>query len=219
MAYLDTPPLKQRIATLGTAGAIELAIAVTLIGALSYNFVPETRPTRPTTFNTTPTPTPAPPDPQTTPEPTDSRPTAPIPPTTFDPVPDPIPTPTTLDPLPPMPTGGGTTLDPPAPPKPAFTPVSAKPSNASSRWVTTADYPAGPLRNGDQGTTRFRVVVGSNGRVQSCEVTRSSGSAALDRVVCQLVSRRARFEAATDETGAKVVGTYTSSVVWQIPTR
>jgi protein TonB len=219
MAYLDTLPLKQRLASLGTAGAIELAIAAALIGALSYNFVAVPKPKPPTTFDATPTPTPVPPDPQASPEPTDSRPTAPIPPTTLDPVPDPVPTPTTFDPLPPVQTGGGTTLDPPVRPTPRLTPVAAAPSNDFSRWVTTDDYPQRDLINGNEGTTRFRVVVGNNGRVLECEVTRSSGSASLDRAACNNVKRRARFEAATDETGAKVVGTYTSSVVWRIPTR
>jgi protein TonB len=53
--------------------------------------------------------------------------------------------------------------------------------------------------------------------VQACEVIRSSGSASLDKAACDNVSRRARFDAATDESGAKVVGTYASSVKWQIP--
>lgn len=217
MAYLDTPSLTQRLASLGTAGAIELALAVALIGALSYNFVPVHKPKPPTTFDATPTPTPVPPDPQASSDPVDSTVTAPLPPTPFDPVPDPVPTATTLDPLPPVPTGGGTTIDPPVRPTPRFTPVAAAPANDPSSWVTTREYPAGPLRNGDEGTTGFRVVVGSNGRVLECEVTRSSGFAALDRAVCPLVTRRARFAAATDESGAKVVGTYSSSVKWQIP--
>lgn len=217
MAYLDTLPLKQRLASLGTAGVIELAIAATLVGALSYSFVPQPRPAPPDVFNVTPTPSPQPPEPEASQDPVDSTVTAPLPPKPFDPVPDPIPTSAPLDPFPPLPTDGGTTFDPPATPKPAFTPVAARPSNDPSRWVTTADYPSGALRNGDQGTTRFRVVVGSNGKVLECEVTRTSGFEALDRAACSNVKRRARFEAATDETGARVVGTYSSVVKWQIP--
>ena len=41
MAYIDRLPLSRRLASLGTAGAIELAIGVALIAGLSTTFVPE----------------------------------------------------------------------------------------------------------------------------------------------------------------------------------
>jgi protein TonB len=83
--------------------------------------------------------------------------------------------------------------------------------------VTTDDYPRRELIARHEGTTQFRVIVGSNGRVQSCEVMRSSGHPGLDDAVCAKVERRARFNPATDESGAKVVGSYVSSVKWQMP--
>jgi protein TonB len=83
--------------------------------------------------------------------------------------------------------------------------------------VTTDDYPSRDLRQGNEGTTAFRVVIGSNGRVSACEVVRSSGHPGLDNATCEAVTARARFEPATDENGAKVVGTYSNSVRWQIP--
>jgi protein TonB len=83
--------------------------------------------------------------------------------------------------------------------------------------VVTGDYPPSALRRGDEGTTRFRVVVGTDGRVDACEVTGSSGNAELDAAACRNIERRARFEPASDGNGQKVVGTYTSSVSWRIP--
>jgi protein TonB len=68
-----------------------------------------------------------------------------------------------------------------------------------------------------EGTVGYRLVIGTNGRVASCELTRPSGNKALDDATCRLIASRARFEAATDETGAKVMGTYTGSVRWEIP--
>ena len=41
--------------------------------------------------------------------------------------------------------------------------------------------------------------------------------AGLDAATCKLLTRRARFEAASDETGAKIVGSYSGSVRWEIP--
>ena len=60
-------------------------------------------------------------------------------------------------------------------------------------------------------------MIGSNGRVNACEITASSGHAALDEATCKFVTRRARFEPATDSNGAKVVGSYSSKVTWRIP--
>ncbi|MGX7894810.1 energy transducer TonB [Tsuneonella sp. HG222] len=102
-------------------------------------------------------------------------------------------------------------------PQPSFAPAAARPRNDPGRWVLTEDYPASSLRNEEEGTTGFAVIVGSDGRVDACEITKSSGSARLDEATCRYVERRARFDAATDGTGAKVVGRYTSIVRWQIP--
>lgn len=108
-------------------------------------------------------------------------------------------------------------------PRPTFTPslgfdpVGAKPRNNPAGWVTNNDYPARDIRQEHEGVTGFRVVVGTDGRVKSCEITSSSGFAGLDRATCRNVERRARFEPAKDANGDKVVGTYSHKVLWQIP--
>lgn len=215
MAYLDTQPLSRRIATLGTAGAIELAIGVALIAGLSTTIVrPDEAPQ--ITARNIPDDLPPPPDPQPQAQQDRTVIEVPTPPDELDLTDDTVVA--ELD--------DGVIDDvvidfPPQPPRetstPRFPPRSAAPANDSSRWVTTDDYPRRDLIAGNQGTTRFRLIVGSNGRVQECELLRSSGSASLDRAACDNVKRRARFDAATDESGAKVVGEYTSSVKWQIP--
>ncbi len=73
------------------------------------------------------------------------------------------------------------------------------------------------VAQGIEGLARYRVIVGSNGRVSSCEITATSGDALLDSTACKLITRRARFDAATDGTGASVVGSYSGSVHWEIP--
>lgn len=102
-------------------------------------------------------------------------------------------------------------------PQPSFAPKRAAPRNDASRWVVTDDYPSKALREGAEGVAGFRVVVGSDGRVDACEITSSSGNAQLDEATCKFVSRRARFDPATNGDGQKVVGSYTSTVRWQIP--
>jgi protein TonB len=103
------------------------------------------------------------------------------------------------------------------PEKPALTPKSARPRTDPGSWVSTDDYPGAALRRGEQGSVRFEVAVAPDGRVSDCRVTASSGSADLDAATCRTVSRRARFDPATDSAGARVTGTYTGSVHWVMP--
>lgn len=111
--------------------------------------------------------------------------------------PDPTPSPTTTPPL--------------------FKPRGAAPKGKWQAWVSTNDYPTRDLREGNQGTTRYRLTIDAAGRVSDCTVTASSGHAGLDRATCDKVRSRARFEPATDQTGARVPGSFTGSVTWQIP--
>ena len=117
----------------------------------------------------------------------------------------------------PGPTASPGPIATPSPPPSAFTPVGPRPSDNVQRWITSDDYSRSDLMREREGTARYRLVIGSNGSVDACEITASTGHSSLDRTTCRLLERRARFDAATDRTGAKVVGTYTGSVTWQIP--
>lgn len=106
---------------------------------------------------------------------------------------------------------------PPPPPPPKFQPKPAQPKGNPGSWANPNDYPSGPLRREEEGRTRFRVTVGPDGRVTSCDITGSSGSGELDSTTCSLVTRRGRFNPATDGEGNPVAGAWSSSVLWQIP--
>lgn len=95
--------------------------------------------------------------------------------------------------------------------------VGASPRNNPGAWVTDADYKSRWIREGLSGTARFKLEIGSNGRVESCQITQSTGHPALDEATCDLVSRRARFDAAKDTTGTSTRGTYSNAVRWQMP--
>lgn len=122
-----------------------------------------------------------------------------------------------VDPFPRVTPTPGPVVTPIPSPVPTFTPRLARPANDQSRWVTSDDYPANDLRRENQGTVRYRLSIGSNGRVTACEVLTSAGSASLDEAACRNIARRARFDAATNEAGEKVVSTFTGTVRWEIP--
>jgi len=110
---------------------------------------------------------------------------------------------------------GGLGIELPAPPLPD--PIAASPRNAPGGWITDRDYKTRWIREGREGVAKFRLDVSASGRVSNCEVVGSTGHNVLDLATCRLISKRARFEPARDSSGAKVSGTFTSSVNWQIP--
>lgn len=85
-------------------------------------------------------------------------------------------------------------------------------------WVNTNDYPSQDLREGNQGLVRVRLEVNAAGRASTCTVTVSSGFPRLDAATCAKLLTRARFDPASDESGAKVSGQWSGSVRWAIPT-
>jgi protein TonB len=123
------------------------------------------------------------------------------------PIPYTPPAPVDIEPTPPPPP------PPPAPKK--LEPARAKANLAS--YVSDADYPASAQRNEEQGTTRFRLAVGPDGRVADCTVTGSSGSSALDSTTCRLMRSRARFTPARDSAGNKTSDTVSSAIKWVLP--
>ena len=105
---------------------------------------------------------------------------------------------------------------PPSPPQPVrVQPARAKANLAS--YVSNDDYPESAIRNGEQGTTGFRLEVGPDGRVTNCSITNSSGSSALDTTTCRLMRSRARFTPATDSSGGKTSDSYSATIRWVLP--
>lgn len=87
------------------------------------------------------------------------------------------------------PASGGATAEPvpmrPLPEHPGG-PPSARANLAS--YVSNDDYPLDAIRNGEQGTVRFTLTVGADGRVSNCMIVESSGSASLDSTSCRILT-------------------------------
>lgn len=79
---------------------------------------------------------------------------------------------------------------PPAPPAPpAPTPAAAPPGRVEGIKVECPDpplvYPSQSRRLGEEGVATVRVVIGTNGRVTSAEITKSSGFPRLDKAAVE----------------------------------
>ena len=102
-------------------------------------------------------------------------------------------------------------------PSPRYAPVGARPRNGPAGWINSEDYARSDIIRENEGTASYRLVIGSDGRVDACEITASSGHDSLDRITCRLIERRARFDPAKDGDGRSVVGTFTGQVTWRLP--
>jgi len=107
-------------------------------------------------------------------------------------------------------------VSPPPPPKPMTVEPARAKANLGS-YVSDSDYPAAAIRGEEQGTTRFRLAIGPDGRVANCTVTGTSGSSALDRATCTIMQKRARFTPARDSSGNAVGDSVSSAIRWVLP--
>jgi protein TonB len=121
----------------------------------------------------------------------------------------------------------------PTAPPPAVSPAPDSPPSAVARrrWPRPAqrarliddpryrmeDYPAAARRASQQGVVAFRVIVGPDGRVSDCFITRTSGSAALDEATCYVMYLRARYRPARDAAGNPTIDIDSSQVRWVLP--
>ncbi|WP_423141266.1 energy transducer TonB [Parablastomonas sp. CN1-191] len=95
--------------------------------------------------------------------------------------------------------------------------VPAEPLVDESHLMTADDYPTGPLRDEQQGSVLFQLLIDPTGKVTECRVVSSSNNPVLDKTTCDLAMRRARFAPARDAAGKAVPGAYVNRVRWMIP--
>jgi len=106
-------------------------------------------------------------------------------------------------------------IAPPVPP-PAPPPGGTQPPRTTG-LITMEDYPADALRQHAQGLVRVALDIDENGRVTACKIVTSSGYPSLDAATCRILSTRARFTAAIDETGHPTKDVLTTQIDWRIP--
>ncbi len=222
MAYVDAQPAGKRIAAVAGATAIQAGIAIALITGLSV-VVPEIIPEDDVigvNIELPVTPPPPPPDrADPVPDPVTPR----TPPTVAQVAPinlfqdTAIPTTSELPPIALPPISGLVVESPQPPTAPAYTPTNPIPRNSPSGWVTTAEYPHRAITRGWEGEANYALSIGTNGQVEDCQITSSTGHRVLDQATCRWVSRRARFEPAKNNSGEIVPGTYSGRISWILP--
>ena len=165
-----------------------------------------------------------PPPPEPPPPPPKDMPKVPPPPMTPPPLvqvntpPPPTIQTVTAPPTPPMIPPVVAAPPPPPPPPPPHKTVSAQSAKGDLRTLFSADdYPASAQAAGAEGTAQAELTVGADGRVQSCNLIRSTGNSALDQATCNILRRRAKFTPARDSNGNPTTDTVTTPPIrWQL---
>jgi TonB family protein len=83
--------------------------------------------------------------------------------------------------------------------------------------ISSDDYPIAAMRNAEEGTAAIAYEIAPDGRVEACQVTQSSGSAALDEATCRISTSRGRYRPARDARGKPIRSHGTRRIRWQIP--
>lgn len=218
MAYYDQRTgTSERAVAAGLVTVLQVGVIVALVHGLAVAFIPRETPLPPLTGEQIYLPPPPTPKPQASDNPSLDK------TSTRDATDSSVRTGRndTADELPPAgpQTNGETKIDPPPPPPlpPSGFGRMAKPANKPGAWVTQDDYSPSDIRSERQGTARFTLGIGTDGKVTSCTIIQSTGFDSLDAATCKFVSRRARFDAALDDSGAPIAGSYTGSIRWVIP--
>ena len=80
-----------------------------------------------------------------------------------------------------------------------------------------AHYPPGALKRGEQGKVAFRLTVEPSGSIGACDVTASSGFAALDNETCEMMVSFAKMDPIRNMDGRAIRATQSGFIVWRLP--
>ena len=229
MAYADQQMSGNRVVAIIIVALIHIALGYALVTGLAYEAATKLV-ERVTTIDVEEPPPPEPedepppPEPENVPQVSPPPPVAPPPPINIAPAPPPLrTTPNIPPPAPPV-----TRIPPPAPVQAPVAPPPAPPAPSKARgaspdglgrWAARiqGDYPSSALRREESGTVTMRITIGTNGRVEACSVTGSSGSSALDDAACRGMQRYARYNPALNAAGDPISDTTTQSIRYGLP--
>jgi len=94
----------------------------------------------------------------------------------------------------------------------------ATPSKGDVRRIFDSDdYPSDALRQDQEGTAQYMLLIDEKGSVAACHVMKPSGVPVLDAMGCQVIRQRAKFTPAVDHNGKPIRSTYvTPPIRWAI---
>ena len=83
-------------------------------------------------------------------------------------------------------------------------------------WFSADDYPKNLVLNGVQGNVNFRLIIDEAGKIESCNIQKSTRPMEFDELVCKLATKRGRFKPALDAAGKPVRSYYRQTIAFRI---
>lgn len=215
MAYADRNQGGSRVVAIVIVSVLVFAMGFAFVNGLAYNYVKKVA-DKLKAFDVQEPPPPPPDVPPPPPPPDQPLPPPPVvapPPIVANPNPPPVMIQTRPTPPPvfvPTPQAA------PAPPPPTIN-RQAGAKGDPAQWITNDDYPSRALQDKAAGTTSIRWDINTQGRVENCVVTASSGNSDLDQAACRAITRRGKYSPALDQSGNPIRSSSARRVVWRIP--
>lgn len=222
MAYADRNMSGSRVVALIIVALIHVALGYAFVTGLAYQYIKKAQENLKTFEVEEPPPPPeeVPPPPPPPDQPMQPPPVVTPPPIVQTNTPPPVTITSVTTPPPtfaPVPVAAPPAPPAPPPPPPPAINKAAGPKGDPAQWITTDDYPPSSIRAEEEGTTGIKWTINTQGRVENCTVTQSSGHPALDRAACQALTRRGRYSPALDQAGNPIASTQSRRVVWRLP--
>ena len=85
-----------------------------------------------------------------------------------------------------------------------------------SHWLSRADYPRDMLWKGSESEVNVRLLIDASGKVTKCTSLSHYEAPEFNRISCEKITKRARFEPAELADGTKVPSYYIQRVVFRI---
>lgn len=216
MAYADQKASGSRIVAIVIVGLIHAALGYAFVTGLAYQYVKKVA----KDLNAFDVEEPPPPPPDEPPPPPPDQPMQPPPVVSPPPlvqVPSPAPPMVTV-PIPPPAAPPIPVAAPPAPPPPPRVSQAAgiRTGDLQRLFGDPSNYPDAARDAGAQGSVAANLMIGADGRVQSCSISRSSNNRALDDQTCRL-AQRLRATPAKDDNGTAIPAPYTLRFRWVLP--
>ncbi len=214
MSYVDQGMTRGRVYAIIFVAILHALLGFAIVTGLAGNFVKQVQEDL-KTFDVEEEPPPPEEEPPP-PEPQEVQPPPVVAPPPLVRMPSPAPPMQIVREAPPPPPPIAAPPPPPPPPPPRVIPPQRARANLAS-YFSADDYPAGALRSEAEGTARFRLTIGPDGRVAGCDITGSSGNTSLDQATCRILRSRARYTPARDSSGNPTSGSDSGSVTWRLP--
>jgi len=90
-----------------------------------------------------------------------------------------------------------------------------RPVGNIATWFRPDDYPAGAANIGMAGAVIIRLLIGADGRIGNCAVTKSGGDKLFQDATCQAATKRGSFEPAIGADGKPMASVWVQRINWE----